>query len=185
MMENAKFENSLMVQKALAFATAAHAAVGQKRKYSGDDYIVHPIRVASGLINNVPWATEEMVAAALLHDTVEDTGVTIETITSVFGDEVAELVGWLTDVSKPEDGNRAIRKSIDRDHSARAPGCAQTVKVCDLIDNTIDISAHDKNFARIYLKEKKALLNVLLDADPEVLKLAWEVLEAASKAVYK
>ena len=55
------------------FATAAHAAIGQKRKYSGDDYIVHPARVASIVTRH--GGTDEMIAAAWLHDTVEDTDV--------------------------------------------------------------------------------------------------------------
>jgi len=93
-----------IVDKARYFATAAHAAVGQKRKYSDDDYIVHPIRVAN-LVKQY-GGTEEMIAAAYLHDVVEDTDVTMDTITSLFGSVVASLVKDLTDVSKPSDGNR-------------------------------------------------------------------------------
>jgi (p)ppGpp synthase/HD superfamily hydrolase len=109
--------------------------------------------------------TDAMVAAAWLHDVVEDTGVTIETIRAEFGTEVAELVGWLTDVSRPEHGNRAHRKALDRAHSAAAPAEAQTVKLADLIANTRSIMAHDEAFAKTYLEEKRLLLAVMTKGD--------------------
>jgi (p)ppGpp synthase/HD superfamily hydrolase len=156
-----------MIERARVFATAAHAAVGQVRKYTFEPYIVHPAEVAS-IVSTVPH-TEAMVAAAWLHDTVEDTGVTIETIRAEFGVEVAELVGWLTDVSRPEHGNRAHRKALDRAHSAAAPAEAQTVKLADLIANTRSIMAHDEAFAKTYLEEKRLLLAVMTKGDPTLM----------------
>lgn len=161
-----------IVERARVFATAAHAAVGQLRKYTFEPYIVHPREVAQ--IVESAGGTPEMIAAAWLHDTVEDTGVTIETIREEFGSEVAELVGWLTDVSRPEQGNRAVRKAIDRAHTAAAPGAAQTVKLADLISNTRSIMAHDAEFARVYLAEKRALLEVMTKADPTLMARARE-----------
>jgi (p)ppGpp synthase/HD superfamily hydrolase len=152
-----------MVERARVFATAAHAAVGQVRKYTFEPYIVHPAEVAK--IVRDAGGSEAMVAAAWLHDTVEDTGVTIETIRAEFGTEVAELVGWLTDVSRPEHGNRAHRKALDRAHSAAAPAEAQTVKLADLIANTRSIMAHDEAFAKTYLEEKRLLLAVMTKGD--------------------
>lgn len=152
-----------MVERARVFATAAHAAVGQVRKYTFEPYIVHPAEVAK--IVKDAGGTEAMVAAAWLHDTVEDTGVTIETIRAEFGVEVAELVGWLTDVSRPEHGNRAHRKALDRAHSAAAPAEAQTIKLADLIANTRSIMAHDEAFAKTYLEEKRLLLAVMTKGD--------------------
>ncbi|CAB4241556.1 HD/PDEase domain containing protein [uncultured Caudovirales phage] len=152
-----------LVERARVFATAAHAAVGQMRKYTFEPYIVHPAEVAS-IVATVPH-TEEMLAAAWLHDTVEDTGVTIETIRAEFGEKVAELVGWLTDVSRPEHGNRAHRKALDRAHTAAAPAEAQTIKLADLIANTRSIMEHDEAFARTYLEEKKLMLAVMLHGD--------------------
>lgn len=114
-------------ERARIFATAAHAAVGQKRKYTGEDYADHPIAVAE-IVSSVPH-TEEMLAAALLHDVVEDTKVDINLIHAMFGSAVGTLVYWLTDQSKPTDGNREKRKAIDREHSASAPAKAQTIKL--------------------------------------------------------
>jgi (p)ppGpp synthase/HD superfamily hydrolase len=113
-----------------------------------------------------------MLAAAWLHDVVEDTGVTIETIRAEFGVEVAELVGWLTDVSRPEHGNRAHRKALDRAHSAAAPAEAQTVKLADLISNTRSIIAHDVAFAKTYLEEKRLLLEVMTKGDATLMEIA-------------
>jgi (p)ppGpp synthase/HD superfamily hydrolase len=153
-----------IADRARIFATAAHAAVGQLRKYTFEPYIVHPAEVAA-TVATVPGHTPEMIAAAWLHDTVEDTGVTLELIRSEFGDEVAELVGWLTDVSRPDHGNRAARKAVDRAHTAGAPAAAQTIKLADLIANTRSIVEHDPDFARVYLKEKQLLLEVLTKGD--------------------
>lgn len=160
------------VERAKVFATAAHAAVGQTRKYTGEPYVVHPIEVAS-IVENA-GGTEAMVAAALLHDVLEDTGVTVDVLEEQFGSEVADLVLWLTDVSKPDDGNRSTRKALDRQHSAAAPAAAQTIKVADLISNTRSIVAHDPGFAKVYLEEKRLLLEVLTRADPTLLTMARE-----------
>lgn len=153
-----------IVERALVFATAAHAAVGQKRKYTGEDYIVHPIAVME-LVRSVPH-DDNMLAAALLHDVVEDTAVTIDLIRSQFGDDIADLVDWLTDVSQPSDGNRAARKAKDCDHTAAAPARAKTIKLADLIDNSKSIGKFDHNFWRVYKREKDALLAVLTEGDP-------------------
>jgi len=161
-----------VIDKARVFATAAHAAVGQTRKYTGEPYIVHPIEVSN--IVAEAGGTDAMVAAALLHDVLEDTKVTFDVLEAEFGSEVAELVLWLTDVSKPEDGNRSTRKALDRQHTAAAPAEAQTIKVADLISNTRSIVAHDPGFAKTYLEEKRLLLDVLTKADLKLLNQAKE-----------
>ena len=171
-----------VVHKAQVFAIAAHAAVGQKRKYTGEPYIVHPAEVAS-IVAAVPGSTPDMVAAAWLHDVVEDTGVTFTDIHMSFGIDIATLVGWLTDVSKPEDGNRAVRKAIDRAHTAEAPAEAQNIKICDLISNTQSIVKHDVDFAKTYLVEKRLLLEVMTKADPTLRARAYQLLEDSEKSL--
>ena len=77
------------LDRAIIFATNAHS--GQTRKRENTPYILHPLEVAAiaaDLTND-----EDVIIAALLHDTVEDTDVTLEEITEVFGSRVAELVG--------------------------------------------------------------------------------------------
>lgn len=166
-----------IVRKAQVYAMAAHAAVGQKRKYTGEPYIVHPAEVAK-IVAGVPGSTPDMVAAAWLHDVVEDTGCTYTDIHMAFGPEIAALVGWLTDVSKPEDGNRAIRKAIDREHTAKAPAEAQTIKLADLISNSRSIMEYDPQFAKVYLEEKRMLLEVMTKGDRGLHAMASKYIRA-------
>ena len=161
-----------LIARAREYATAAHEAVGQLRKYTNDPYIVHPAAVAA-IVESVPH-TPEMVAAAWLHDTIEDTNATLDEIRAEFGNEVAKLVWWLTDVSRKTDGNRAVRKAIDRAHSAKAPPQAQTIKLADGIDNSATIEAHDPDFARVFRHEKRRLLAVMDKGDPALMRRALE-----------
>lgn len=154
---------SELEQRALDFATEAHGSINQRRKYTGEPYIVHPIAVAQ-IVRSVPH-TDAMIAAALLHDVVEDTPMTIADIGTAFGEEIAQLIDWLTDVSRPTDGNRRKRKHLDLLHTANAPPEAKTIKLADLIDNTRTISVHDPSFWPVYRREKEALLKVLTEGD--------------------
>lgn len=147
----------ILLKDVLDFATLAHE--GQVRKYTNDPYIVHPIAVADLVERH--GGSEAQIAAALLHDVVEDTPHTLADINANFGHEIATLVQWLTDTSRPEDGNRTIRKGIDRDRLANAPAEAQFVKVADLIDNTRSIVEYDPSFAKVYLSEKHDLLTAM------------------------
>lgn len=156
---------SELENRARLFSIAAHSAVGQKRKYTGEPYWVHPEEVAN-IIRSLPAFTDEMLAAAWLHDVLEDTEVTPEVLNEEFGEKVTNLVLWVTDVSTSLDGNRETRKAIDRLHLANAPAEAQTIKLADLISNTRSIREHDPSFAKIYIEEKILLLGVLTKGDP-------------------
>ena len=166
---------SELEERARIFATAAHAAIDHRRKYTQEPYIVHPAAVVE--ILRTVRHTQEMIAAAWMHDVVEDTKVGLHLIDQEFGGAVAELVWWLTDLSVPEDGNRAARKAIDREHNANAPPSAQTVRMADLIHNTKSIVEHDPEFARTYVREKELLLDVLTKADPALIAIAKMQLE--------
>lgn len=169
-----------LVEKAYLFALAAHSALGQKRKYTGEDYIHHPVEVCN-LVRLAEIKNDEMFAAALLHDVVEDTQVPLALISHEFGKCVATLVEGLTDVSKHEDGNRATRKEIDRKHTAiQSPAC-KTIKLADLISNSRSILQYDVDFARVYLKEKQALLEVLKDGDATLYTMASQIVEEGLK----
>jgi (p)ppGpp synthase/HD superfamily hydrolase len=146
-------------QDALQFATTAHE--GQVRKYTGEAYITHPIAVA----NNVAIfyeqvfgidAPQELVMAAVLHDVVEDSDVTIEEIDEMFGGEVAEYVWWLT---KPPAfvGNRHARKALDRARLALAPPEVRLVKLNDILHNMRSINQYDENFGPDFRRESGAL----------------------------
>lgn len=166
--------------RARDFATHWHASIDQRRKYTNEPYIAHPAAVAE-LVRGVPH-TEEMLAAAWLHDTVEDTPCTIGDVEAEFGLGVAELVEQLTDVSHPKDGNREHHKTIDREHSARASAGAKTVKLADLIDNSRTILTLDPDFAKVYLHEKERLLLVLTEGDPTLHAMATQIVIQAQEA---
>jgi (p)ppGpp synthase/HD superfamily hydrolase len=166
---------STLEYRAQIFATNAHGMINQRRLYTREHYIVHPAHVAE-IVRSVPH-TEEMLAAAWLHDTVEDTPVTIYEVRHFFGNEVADRVAMLTNVSKPIDGNRAKRKAIDMAHLAKASPAAMTVKLADLIDNTHTIVKYDPSFAAIYLPEKRALLEVLRAGDATLWERASQMVE--------
>jgi (p)ppGpp synthase/HD superfamily hydrolase len=164
---------------ALGMCIGAHEGIGQKRKYTYDHYWVHPIEV-SLIVASVPH-TEEMIIAALGHDQLEDTKISADTIEKFFGPTVLHLIQDLTDVSKPEDGNRAQRKAIDRQHTAQASPQAKTIKLADLISNSKSICEHDKDFAKVYIKEKELLLEVLTEGDPTLYAQAKDIVEKAKK----
>jgi hypothetical protein len=153
-----------IVERALLFAAAAHAAVEQKRKYSGEDYINHPMEVCRILMHHGVH-NQTILAAALLHDVIEDTGVTEKQLRMYFSKDVADVVMDLTDVSKPEDGNRKTRKDLDRQHSANGSWEAQTAKYADCISNARSIRKDDPDFWKVYRHEMLALLDIMTDGD--------------------
>ncbi len=161
-----------LVEKAKQFATTSHKRINHLRKYTNQSYTVHLASVA----NIVASVTDddEMVAAAWLHDVVEDTPATLYDVEKKFGKGVAELVENLTDISLPGEGNRAARKRLDRQHIARASSRAKTIKLADLIDNALDICKHDAAFADLYLQEMSELLEVLDEGDTTLYRRAWK-----------
>lgn len=167
-----------LVRMAMRFADEAHEGIGQVRKYTGEPYINHPAAVVE-LVGSVAH-TPEMLAAAWLHDTVEDTPVTLQDIERTFGRVVAVMVAGLTDTSKPEDGNRAARKAIDRARIANASPEVKTIKLADLIDNSQSIFSHDRQFAKVYLAEKLLLLEVLKEGDPFLYAMAESIAQEQS-----
>ena len=167
-----EIQKDSLITKVSRFAHKAHD--GQVRKYTGDSYIHHPLKVAY-----LVWREtfdENMIAAALLHDVVEDTIVTIEDISKNFGSYIASLVDDLTDISKPSDGNREVRKTIDRQHTAKASNEAKTIKLADLIDNSVSIIKNDPKFAKVYMREKKLLLEVLVGGNKQLYKEASSII---------
>lgn len=168
---------SSLVYKAQVFALAAHAAVGQKRKHTGEPYIVHPAEVVQ-ILRAAGVFAPDVLAAAWLHDVVEDTSVDLHDIRQVFGRVVEEYVHLLTEYLTPGDGNRAFRKAFQCRRLSVAPPQVKSVKLADLISNTRSIVEHDPAFARVYLKEKALLLEVLRDCShPALWTQANELLE--------
>jgi len=170
---------SNVIEKAREYAINAHARINQLRKYTYQPYDVH-LKAVADLVAMVT-DDQEVIAAAWLHDTVEDTPATFEDIEREFGSGVSRLVMDMTDISRPADGNRLIRKEIDRDHTALASSRAKTIKLADLIDNCLDICRHDPEFGAQFLREMVDLLTVLHEGNQRLYKKAQKTVELSAK----
>jgi (p)ppGpp synthase/HD superfamily hydrolase len=160
-----------LILRAAKFAAIKHAGQFRKFGHSDEPYIVHPSRVA-GRVAVMPYSTEEMVAAAWLHDVMEDTDCTVAMLSFKFGTEVSELVQQLTNTSKQVAGlNRAERKQLDRKRLSGVSSSAKIIKLLDRIDNLEDLlndNLAPVSFVNTYKAESKLLLGVLCGADPEM-----------------
>jgi (p)ppGpp synthase/HD superfamily hydrolase len=149
-----------IVERAAAFARAAHA--GQLRKWSGEPYFVHVEAVAKAIA--AEGADEATIAAAYLHDTLEDTETTYPELIAEFGSEVAMLVLQLTNVYTSEAYpklNRRARKALETARLAKAHPKAKAIKRADIADNTSTIVGRGGDFAKVYLAEKADMMKVL------------------------
>lgn len=160
-----------MIDQAISFAALAHA--GQKRKYTFDPYIVHPIEVMS-IVRSVEPDREDMAVAAILHDVLEDTVISLAELERRFGSEIAEMVVGLTEVEM--EGNRAARKAAEVERLAEETYEVQTIKVADMISNSRTIVPFDPGFAKVYLREKRDLLTALVKAHPALVEQAEAIL---------
>lgn len=154
--------------RATLFAHTHHDGVGQTREGSGEPYIVHPIEVAGiayamGVEFGYPheWV-EVAVIASLLHDTIEDTKCTYNDIETAFGAVVRDTVFWLTDVVDKSQGNRRVRKELERVRLTAAPGRVKFIKCCDIIANARCILKDKPGSAQLFLTEKMAVLDTFV-----------------------
>ena len=119
-----------MIFEAIAFATRAHS--GDYRKGTRLPYIIHPLHVAKILIESE--CPEHVVAAGILHDTLEDTRVTFAEIAAAFGSEVAGLVGAVSEPNK-SDHTWENRKAHTMKHLRTASFEALLISLADKLDN--------------------------------------------------
>lgn len=129
-------ERSPLVRAALEKAREAHA--GQVRNGSGGmPYIEHPVTVAARLAElDYP---DEVLAAALLHDVIEDSATTLDELRELFGDEVAGMVGALTDDESIESYRE--RKAEHRERVAAAAAGAMAIYGSDKLTNVRTLRA--------------------------------------------
>jgi len=117
-----------MIQVAHAYELARTAHAGQMRD-EGTPYILHPVRVATILSDELGLYSSKLACAALLHDVIEDSDVTREQLNLEFGDSVARIVWLLTKL--PEVSLAAYLAAIEEASDIKAP----IVKLCDRLDN--------------------------------------------------
>ena len=154
----------------------AHDSIQQRRKYDGSPYWTHPEAVAETL--SEVSDDEDILIAAFAHDTQEDVApinpqYNLLWLRENFGERVTRLVEELTDKYTKEAYphlNRAKRKALECERVAAASAAAKTIKLADLINNTESIVAHDKDFARVYLREAMDTLGILSDGNPVLLQ---------------
>lgn len=161
-----------LAEAAQSYAHEAHDSIKQLRKYTCDPYWVHTDSVERRYASYFP---NDYIgrAASHLHDTPEDVTkfnprYSLADIIDVFGREVAKVVDELTEVYTSEaypKWNRQQRKRLEVERLALVSSRAQSIKLCDLIDNTSSIVEHDPKFATTYLREKEELLAVLVHVD--------------------
>lgn len=151
--------DTAFLDRAIIFAVKAHA--GTERRGKGFPYIVHPMEAMEIVATMTP--DQELLAAAALHDTVEDTSVTIEDIRAQFGDRVASLVQSESDVfieGKSEEDSWHERKQAAMDRLAAASHEAKIVALGDKLSNM-------RAIARDYAMKGDALWQLFHAKDPK------------------
>lgn len=126
--------NTELLDRAIIFAVKAHA--GTERRGKGFPYIVHPMEAVE--IVSTMTTDQELLAAAALHDTVEDTPVTVEQIRAEFGDRIASLVASESDTFEAgvsEEDSWHSRKQAAIDRLAAASHDAKIVALGDKLSN--------------------------------------------------
>lgn len=161
-----------VVAKAREHAIRVHA--NQVRRHTGEPYWLHLAQVA-GILQSFT-DNPNALAAAWLHDTIEDCGETHESLSRLFGADVADYVLALSDL---EEGTRAARKAAARDRLSKSPPVVQTIKVCDLISNLPSIRQFEPKFyAQCFHPEAVAMVNALADADERAKALLRGLLDS-------
>jgi guanosine-3',5'-bis(diphosphate) 3'-pyrophosphohydrolase len=126
-----------LILHALEFA--AHKHRDQRRKdVHASPYINHPIALANILVNEADINDPEVICAALLHDTVEDTETTPEELAAEFGAVIRDIVLEVTDDKRLP---KVERKRLQIEHAAHASAKAKLVKLADKISNLRDIAS--------------------------------------------
>ena len=152
--------DTAFLDRAIIFAVKAHA--GTERRGKGYPYIVHPMEAVE--IVATMTKDQELLAAAALHDTVEDTDVTVDQIRDEFGDRVAELVASESDVMPEgvsEEDSWQARKQAAIDRLSRASHDAKIVALGDKLSNMRAIARDyaeqgDKLWNLFHVKERKS-----------------------------
>ena len=150
--------NTELLDRAIIFAVKAHA--GTERRGKGFPYIVHPMEAVEIVATITP--DQELLAAAALHDTVEDTDVTVEVLREEFGDRIANLVAAESDVfieGLSEEESWHTRKQAAIDRLAAAPHDAKIVALGDKLSNM-------RAIARDFAVQGDALWKIFHVSDP-------------------
>lgn len=151
--------NTELLDRAIIFAVKAHA--GTERRGKGFPYIVHPMEAMEIVSTITP--DQELLAAAALHDVLEDTNITAEEIRKEFGDRITSLVVSESDVvvaGVSEEDSWHARKQAAIDRLAAASHDAKIVAMGDKLSNM-------RAIARDYATRGEALWQIFHTSDPK------------------
>lgn len=151
---------SELIRGARLFAMGAHSQ--QKRRFTNEPYFFHCEEVAN-LVEQY-GGSEAMIAAAWLHDVMEDCGVRLETLCEEFGAQVGDYVWWLT---KRKGEPFFLKPGAD----------IRTIKLADVFSNISTVEARDAKFASRYLAEKRDILPMLEGGHPELFARVSKIIE--------
>ena len=147
------------VRRAVEMAEVSHC--GQTRD-GGEDYIIHPLRVATHFVVFATQPTQEQICAAILHDVLEDDPeMSTDRLAEAFGQGVADAVRLL---SRKTPG---MEISVDayREGLLKAPNYVQVIKLCDRLDNVLSLySCPDRGKVSRYLEQTVAFFTLLAQA---------------------
>ncbi len=186
----AKFHELYKMEDALdkirAFADTAHGS--QMRKYTPERYIVHPVRVMETCRKF--GGSFEVLAAALLHDVLEDTPVSAKELRDFLltltdehsAEKIVILVIDLSDVFVKRAYptlNRRARKNRELERFVKADADAHTVKYADIWDNSLEMVEMDRHFAPRYLSESLQILRKADKGNPELRAVVLKAVEGS------
>jgi guanosine-3',5'-bis(diphosphate) 3'-pyrophosphohydrolase len=178
-------DNSLfspVVERAMRWAARSHR--NHQRKASDLPYLSHPASVAMILLR-VGLSDDEVLAAALLHDVVEDTDCSLETLAEHFSPRVVELVAALTERKRDADGRKRSwteRKTEHIEHIAAAPFEARAIALADKLHNLgsmlFDLDSGEELWSRFgatpdqIIWYHRAIVTAATQDDPRLVTLA-------------
>lgn len=160
-----------MISRAASFAARAHAY--QRRDDLGDAYFTHLAEVAEAVAACEPFDVF-LVSAAFLHDTVEDTEVTMDDIVRLFGPETAAIVAEVTDAPEtPQDAKHVLQA----EQMKTASRSARLIKLADKTSNVRELvvartrfgkTGPKKKHMRLYLENARLVVDVCRGTDPRL-----------------
>lgn len=173
----------LIIRESFQFAAEEHGLTGEVRDYTGKPFIVHPVAVAqyvSAVIDD-----PEVIGAALMHDLVENTRVTLGQIRARFSSRMSLMVDGVTNRTQRGDGTRAERQAIERAHIAQQDEYTKSIKLADVLDNVPPMTLNNPSFAPIYVAEKRALWEESLrDGHPVLVRQVDRMLTQCERVVF-
>ena len=162
-------EGLQLVIEAAAFAADKHRKC-RRKDIDSTPYINHPLSLAKILIAEAGIDDPVVIAAALLHDTIEDTETTEDELRAAFGSEVSQVVAEVTDNKK---FSKDTRKLLQIQHAAHISNRAKLVKLSDKIANLRDIRIlppqnWDESRKREYLNWSSQVVEAARGASPKL-----------------